>query len=134
MDRVQVVANKTREKHGYFAVCIGEGTRLPKNVGKAMMGVFAKSVVGGIVNGTTSKKKTNKLDEEAGEAILDEMADSPATGLPPKRQMREFKVRDDKGLLPIGTALTPSWFKVGQFVDTRSNTRGFGFAGVSFSN
>ncbi|KAI1817104.1 translation protein [Poronia punctata] len=52
-----------------------------------------------------------------------------AKGIAPKRHLVEFKVRDEQGLLPVGVQLTPDWFKVGQFVDARSNSRGMGFAG-----
>lgn len=52
-----------------------------------------------------------------------------AKGIAPKRHLAEFKVRSEAGLLPVGVQLTPDWFRVGQFVDARSNTRGMGFAG-----
>ncbi|OTA96669.1 hypothetical protein M434DRAFT_67129 [Hypoxylon sp. CO27-5] len=52
-----------------------------------------------------------------------------AKGISPKRHLAEFKVRDEEGLLPVGVQLQPDWFKVGQFVDARSNSRGMGFAG-----
>lgn len=52
-----------------------------------------------------------------------------AKGLAPKRHLAEFKVRDRDGLLPVGVQLQPDWFKLGQFVDARSNSRGMGFAG-----
>ncbi|KAI0859323.1 50S ribosomal protein L3 [Xylaria cubensis] len=52
-----------------------------------------------------------------------------AKGIAPKRHLTEFKVRGEEGLLPVGVQLTPDWFKVGQFVDARSNSRGMGFAG-----
>ncbi|KAI1173187.1 50S ribosomal protein L3 [Nemania sp. FL0916] len=52
-----------------------------------------------------------------------------AKGIAPKRELAEFKVRGEEGLLPVGVQLTPDWFKVGQYVDARSNSRGMGFAG-----
>ncbi|KAI0593750.1 translation protein [Biscogniauxia sp. FL1348] len=52
-----------------------------------------------------------------------------STGLAPKQHLSEFRVRDQNGLLPVGVQLQPDWFKVGQYVDTRSNSRGMGFAG-----
>lgn len=52
-------------------------------------------------------------------------------GVPPKATIMEFRVRSREGLLPVGTVLEPSWFKIGQLVDTRSKTKGKGFAGVS---
>jgi large subunit ribosomal protein L3 len=50
----------------------------------------------------------------------------------PKQALMEFKVRGIEGLIPVGTVVGPTWFRVGQFVDTRSKNRGMGFAGVSF--
>ncbi|KAI1343930.1 translation protein [Xylariaceae sp. FL0016] len=52
-----------------------------------------------------------------------------AKGMAPKRHLAEFKVRSEDGLLPSGVQLQPDWFKVGQYVDARSNSRGMGFAG-----
>jgi large subunit ribosomal protein L3 len=53
-----------------------------------------------------------------------------ASKVAPKKEIVEFRVRDETGLTPIGSMITPSWFKEGQFVDTRSNCKGKGFAGV----
>lgn len=50
-------------------------------------------------------------------------------GVSPKRYMAEFKVRDTRGLLPVGQIIGPEWFIEGQFVDARSNCRGMGFEG-----
>ncbi|KAI1388713.1 translation protein [Hypoxylon trugodes] len=52
-----------------------------------------------------------------------------AKGVAPKRHLAEFKVRSENGLLPVGVQLQPDWFKLGQYVDARSNSRGMGFAG-----
>ncbi|KAI1330561.1 50S ribosomal protein L3 [Xylariaceae sp. FL0255] len=52
-----------------------------------------------------------------------------AKGIAPKEHLAEFKVRGEEGLLPVGVQLMPDWFKVGQYVDARSNSRGMGFAG-----
>ncbi|KAI8277148.1 54S ribosomal protein L9 [Colletotrichum sp. SAR11_240] len=93
LDQVQVVANKTREKNGYWAVQIGLGIKEPRNVDRPMLGYYE------------------------------------AKGIAPKRHLAEFKVRDEKGLLPVGSQLFPDWFQTGQYVDVRSNTRGMGFAG-----
>lgn len=41
LDRVQVVAQKTRRRHGYWAVCVGYGHRRAKNVSKAMLGQYS---------------------------------------------------------------------------------------------
>lgn len=104
LDRVQVVAHKTREQHGYYAVCVGFGWRHPTNVGNAMLGVYAN---------------TRVKDAKGGDV-----------GLSPKRFIKEFRVKDKTGLLGIGEMVTPRWFQEGQFVDARANTRGMGFAGV----
>ncbi|CAM1510442.1 Fc.00g007770.m01.CDS01 [Cosmosporella sp. VM-42] len=40
LDQVQVVATKTREKHGYWAVQIGAGTRQGRNVTSPMLGYY----------------------------------------------------------------------------------------------
>ena len=45
MDRVQVVAHKTRKKNGYFAVQVGCGWRHPSNVTKPQLGHFAEQKV-----------------------------------------------------------------------------------------
>ncbi|KAI1093738.1 translation protein [Rostrohypoxylon terebratum] len=52
-----------------------------------------------------------------------------AKGIAPHRFLAEFKVRGEEGLLPVGVQLQPDWFKVGQYVDVRSNSRGMGFEG-----
>ncbi|CCD24557.1 mitochondrial 54S ribosomal protein uL3m NDAI_0D02430 [Naumovozyma dairenensis CBS 421] len=48
----------------------------------------------------------------------------------PKLKIAEFRVKESSGLLPLGTHLKPSFFKVGQFVDLKSVSKGKGFAGV----
>jgi large subunit ribosomal protein L3 len=50
-------------------------------------------------------------------------------GVSPKRFVTEFKVRDERGLLPVGQIIGPEWFVEGQFVDARSNCKGMGFEG-----
>ncbi|KAK2748699.1 54S ribosomal protein L9, mitochondrial [Myotisia sp. PD_48] len=52
-----------------------------------------------------------------------------ANGVPPKRYLLEFRVKDDTGLLPIGSIINADWFLEGQFVDIRSHSRGMGFEG-----
>lgn len=93
LDQVQVVANKTREKNGYWAVQVGCGARHGKNVPSPMLGYYE------------------------------------AKGIAPKTTLAEFKVRDEQGLLPVGTQLRPDWFKLGQYIDVRSKSRGMGFEG-----
>ncbi|KAK4157468.1 translation protein [Chaetomidium leptoderma] len=93
LDRVQTVLNKTKAKHGYWAVQVGMGERLAGNVTAPMLGYYE------------------------------------AKGIAPKEVLAEFRVRNEKGLLPVGVQLLPDWFHVGQRVDVRSNSRGMGFAG-----
>lgn len=95
LDRCQVVAHKTRDRHGYWAVAIGAGWKHPSNVTRPLLGHFA------------------------------------AQGVSPKRWVREFRVRDEKGLLAVGEVVGAEWFKEGQFIDARADSRGMGFAGVS---
>ena len=40
LDQVQVVATKTREKHGYWAVQVGSGARAPRNVTSPQLGYY----------------------------------------------------------------------------------------------
>ncbi|ODQ78580.1 hypothetical protein BABINDRAFT_162785 [Babjeviella inositovora NRRL Y-12698] len=48
----------------------------------------------------------------------------------PKQKVMEFLVRDESGLLPLGTQLRADHFTVGQFVDLKGISKGKGFAGV----
>ncbi|KAL6946876.1 54S ribosomal protein L9, mitochondrial [Hanseniaspora vineae] len=48
----------------------------------------------------------------------------------PKLEVAEFRVKDEKGLLPPATLLKPSWFREGQYVDCKSVSKGKGFQGV----
>lgn len=50
-------------------------------------------------------------------------------GVAPKKLLREFRVKDEKGLLSPGTQIKADHFLVGQFVDVRANSKGKGFAG-----
>lgn len=45
LDRNQVIAHKTREKNGYYAVQVGAGERMAWNVSKPMLGHFAAAAV-----------------------------------------------------------------------------------------
>ena len=93
LDRVQVVAHKTRQRHGYFAVQVGSGWKHPTNVTRPLLGHFAEH------------------------------------GVSPKRHVAEFRVKDESGLVPVGSMLSPSWFQEGQYVDARADCKGKGFAG-----
>ena len=93
MDRVQVVAHKTRQKHGYYAVQVGSGWKHPSNVTRPLLGHYAEH------------------------------------GVSPKRHLVEFRVRDERGLLDVGEMIGPGWFREGQYVDAKANSRGMGFEG-----
>ncbi|KAL6715084.1 hypothetical protein ACLMJK_007345 [Lecanora helva] len=45
MDRVQVVAHKTRQKNGYYAVQVGSGWKHPSNITRPLLGHYAESGV-----------------------------------------------------------------------------------------
>ncbi|ODV78164.1 translation protein [Suhomyces tanzawaensis NRRL Y-17324] len=51
-------------------------------------------------------------------------------GVSPKQNIGEFRIRDQTGLIPIGTELKADYFAVGQLVDIKGVTKGKGFAGV----
>ncbi|GMG02488.1 hypothetical protein B5S33_g2552 [[Candida] boidinii] len=48
----------------------------------------------------------------------------------PKEKIWEFEVLNQEGLLPVGTQIKADHFKVGQYVDISSVSKGKGFAGV----
>ncbi|CAH7685660.1 translation protein, partial [Phakopsora pachyrhizi] len=50
--------------------------------------------------------------------------------LTPKQKVSEFKVTDERSLVPIGTDISAAHFVPGQFVDVKSTSKGKGFAGV----
>lgn len=45
LDRNEVVAHKTRQQHGYYAVQVGAGWKHPSNVTRPLLGHFAKAEV-----------------------------------------------------------------------------------------
>lgn len=50
-------------------------------------------------------------------------------GVSPKAHTAEFRLRDETGLIPIGTELKADYFVPGQLVDIKGVTKGKGFAG-----
>ncbi|WPG98374.1 Hypothetical protein R9X50_00116400 [Acrodontium crateriforme] len=52
-----------------------------------------------------------------------------AQGVPLKRHLAEFRVKNAEGLPEIGSTISADLFQEGQFVDARAITRGMGFAG-----
>lgn len=53
-----------------------------------------------------------------------------ANAVSPKRHVYEFRVRGEDGLPPVGQVINADWFQEGQYVDSRSNSKGKGFTGV----
>ncbi|CCH43344.1 50S ribosomal protein L3 [Wickerhamomyces ciferrii] len=51
-------------------------------------------------------------------------------GVNPKSFVKEFQVKDESGLLPIGTELKVNHFQPGQLIDVKGVSKGKGFAGV----
>lgn len=51
-------------------------------------------------------------------------------GVSPKANIAEFRIRNEKGLIPIGTELKADYFNPGQLVDIKGTSKGKGFAGV----
>ncbi|PSK34347.1 54S ribosomal protein L9, mitochondrial [Elsinoe australis] len=71
--------------------------------------------------GSGSKEERNVTRPERGHFSVN--------GVPLKRHLVEFKVRDEKGLPKVGTVIEANWFQEGQFIDARADCRGMGFAG-----
>lgn len=98
LDRVQVMAVKTAQKHGYWGLQVGLGWRNPKNITKPMLGHFE------------------------------------VCGVAPKKVVKEFRVKDETGLLKSATVIGADHFIEGQYVDVQANCKGKGFAGVHTSD
>ncbi|EPS37156.1 hypothetical protein H072_9238 [Dactylellina haptotyla CBS 200.50] len=47
----------------------------------------------------------------------------------PKQIVKEFRIRDERGLMKPGSQLKANWFRKGQLVDIRAKCKGKGFAG-----
>ena len=71
--------------------------------------------------GSGSKRPSNVTRPLLGHFAINQVS--------PKRHLVEFKVRDKKGLLEIGSVIGASWFQEGQFVDVKAKCKGKGFAG-----
>lgn len=67
--------------------------------------------------------------KEARNVTRPERGDFAAKGVPIKRHLAEFRVKNEEGLPPMGSVITADLFQPGQYVDTRGVTRGMGFAG-----
>ena len=67
--------------------------------------------------------------KEARNVTRPERGNFAAKGVPLKRHLAEFRVKNEEGLPAIGSVVTADLFQEGQFVDARAVTRGMGFAG-----
>ena len=67
--------------------------------------------------------------KEARNVTRPERGHYAAQGVPLKRHVAEFKVKNADGLPEIGSIITADIFQEGQFVDARGTTHGKGFAG-----
>jgi len=67
--------------------------------------------------------------KEAGNVTRPERGHYAANGVPLKRHVAEFRVKNEAGLPEVGRIITADLFQEGQFVDTRATTRGMGFTG-----
>ncbi|KAF3924235.1 hypothetical protein ABW21_db0203860 [Orbilia brochopaga] len=47
----------------------------------------------------------------------------------PKQVVKEFRIRNEKGMMKPGSPLDANWFRKGQLVDIRAHCKGKGFAG-----
>jgi large subunit ribosomal protein L3 len=67
--------------------------------------------------------------KEARNVTRAERGNFAAQGVPIKRHLAEFRVKNADGLPDIGSIIGADLFQEGQFVDTRAITRGMGFTG-----
>lgn len=67
--------------------------------------------------------------KEARNVTRPERGHAAAKGVPLKRHVAEFRVKNEEGLPEIGSTIRANLFQEGQYVDTRATTRGMGFAG-----
>lgn len=67
--------------------------------------------------------------KEARNVTRPERGHHAANGVPLKRHMAEFRVKNADGLPEVGSVISADLFQEGQFIDARATTRGMGFAG-----
>jgi large subunit ribosomal protein L3 len=67
--------------------------------------------------------------KEARNVTRAERGNYAAQGVPIKRHLAEFRVKNADGLPEIGSVISADLFQEGQYVDTRAITRGMGFTG-----
>ena len=100
VDQNTVLGHKTEEKHGYIAVQICAGQRKRKNVSKAVLGQYK-----------------------------DLMNDTEYEDDHPPYLMREFRLSDERWLIPVNTTMHARHFVPGQNVDIAGISKGKGFQG-----
>ncbi|TKA22168.1 hypothetical protein B0A50_08334 [Salinomyces thailandicus] len=67
--------------------------------------------------------------KEARNVTRPERGHFAAVGVPLKKDLMEFRVKNADGLPEIGSIISADLFQEGQFVDVRGKTRGMGFTG-----
>ncbi|EMC97733.1 hypothetical protein BAUCODRAFT_33458 [Baudoinia panamericana UAMH 10762] len=67
--------------------------------------------------------------KEARNVTRPERGHYAAQGVPLKRHLAEFRVKNADGLPEVGSVITADLFQEGQYIDARGITRGMGFAG-----
>lgn len=67
--------------------------------------------------------------KEARNVTRPERGHFAAHGVPLKRHLTEFRVKNEEGLPEVGSIISADLFQEGQYVDARGTTRGMGFAG-----
>ncbi|KAK5138355.1 hypothetical protein LTR08_003416 [Meristemomyces frigidus] len=67
--------------------------------------------------------------KEARNVTRPERGHHAAHGVPLKRHLAEFRVKNADGLPEVGSVISADLFQEGQFIDARATTRGMGFAG-----
>ena len=67
--------------------------------------------------------------KEARNVTRPERGHHAAMGVPLKRHLAEFRVKNEEGLAEVGSVISADLFQEGQFIDARAVSRGMGFAG-----
>jgi len=67
--------------------------------------------------------------KEARNVTRAERGSYASRGVPLKRHLAEFRVKDASGLPELGSIVTADLFQEGQYIDARATSRGMGFAG-----
>ena len=100
-DQNVVLGHKVLNKHGYIGIQIAAGQRKRKNVKPAILGQYKNLML-----------ETEYEDNN------------------PPKLVREFRLSDEKWLIPINTTIHARHFVPGQNVDVSALSKGKGFQGV----